>query len=320
MSGLTILVPGAGSPTGHALCRSLTERGHTVIAADPSPYATGKAFAARTMPWPWSTDAEAVAQAYIDTDADAAAVTLTAEIPIARWAGVPMWAASDESIEACEDKRLFALMCAGAGIPHPHTDTVPPIETGDYIVKPVRGEGSRNTLRVHSPEAVAVLLREFGEQMLWQETLAGTEWEADVFADAGDLLGGVAFWKHRIKGGTTMQAETFRLDDVAGILQATIRAFDLDGPLNIGGFWTATGPVMLEVNPRFSHGYLIAEAAGANPIEFWTRWIMGEPLDTDLLDCRPGVRFDRYYRHTVRTADPRHAPGTHPGPGPGETA
>jgi carbamoylphosphate synthase large subunit len=312
MADSSILVTGAGSITGTALVRSLMDRGHRVIAADPSKFAVGRQLADESLNMPWASDAESVTEFYeiLAPEVSLGILVTTTEIPIARKAGLPMWACSDKAVEVCEDKLEFAHVLKSAGVPHP-TTSIEPIEgIGPWVVKPQQGEGSRNTFVVTKSKTVESLLEEFNsiEPMIVQPVLTGPEWETDVFAHQGELLGGVAFFKHRIKGGTTVQAETFDLNHVQDIVSETVKILKLDGPLNIGGFLTADGPVLLEVNPRFSHGYLIAEAAGGNPIEFFTRWMAGRPLSLDLLNCRSGVRFDRYWTHRVTAADPAHLP------------
>jgi carbamoyl-phosphate synthase large subunit len=308
MACLTVLVTGAGSQTGTALVRSLVDRGHYVIGADPSPYAVGRQMAHRSEAMPWANDPE-IGGWYRGwhSSVDAAVLVTTAEIWAVFEAGLPTWACSPEAVDVCEDKLTFATAMAVAGIPHPTTADGVLAGVGPWIVKPRWGEGSKDTFRVDRQATVAALVEEF-PHMIVQPVLPGLEWEVDVFARDGDVAGGVAFWKHRIKGGTTVAAETFDLDLVRPTVRRVVAACGLDGPLNIGGFYHEGVTTILEVNPRFSHGYLIAEAAGGNPLEYFMRVVTGQPADVRLLDCRPGVRFDRFWRHQVAPAVPATRP------------
>ena len=301
---MRVLVTAAGATNGTALVKSLLQRGHEVVAADPSPYAPGRLLCRNGgVTSPWATEPEKLLAFHttMATQVDAAMLQTTAEMPYARQAGLPFWGCSDEAIDVCEDKLAFSTALAELGIPHTLTMDTAPASEGPWIIKPRWGEGSRRTGVFRNLATCEAVFAEWSEDepMITQAVLTGQEWEVDVFAEEGYLLGGVAFIKHRMKGGTTVAAETIPLDSVREIVEATVAGLTLNGPLNIGGFITDSGPVMLEVNPRFSHGYLIGEASGANPIEFWTRWMQGRYLDLDLLDSRPGVRFERYWTHAV---------------------
>lgn len=301
---MRVLVTAAGATNGTALVKSLLERGHEVVAADPSPFAPGRLLSRDGgVDSPWATDQKALADfhQYWARNVDAGMLQTTREMPVARAAGLNFWGCDDDTMLLCEDKYEFSRAVDALGIKHPVTvDTEP--DSGDWILKPRWGEGSRHTYLFSTPAACKAVFSEVSEiePMIAQRVVTGVEWEVDVYADRGYLLGGVAFKKHRMKGGTTVAAETIPLDTVRETLEQLIDGLGLNGPLNIGGFLTPDGPVILEVNPRFSHGYLIGEAAGANPIEFWTRWMQNQPVDVDLLESRPGIRFERFWTHAVR--------------------
>jgi predicted ATP-grasp superfamily ATP-dependent carboligase len=297
-----ILVSAAGGPTGAALVQAFLARGHQVIAADPSPYAVGRLLARDGgVAAPPVHDEDAILDFYKQYayGVDAAIPLLVDEIPAVIKSGIPYWGCDDIATAVCDDKWAFAMACLTAGIPHPATHLVPPREDGDWVLKPIRGKGSRHTYRFPHAATIAALNAAMTEPMLIQEAALGQEWEFDGFADDGEILGGTYYYKRRMGGGQTMSAETRDIAEVWPLLVQASSVFRLNGPLNIGGFIHDDEPTLLEVNTRFSHNFRIAEAAGANPLTFWERWMAGRPADLDLLDSRPGVRFERLWSHVA---------------------
>jgi hypothetical protein len=299
---MKVLVTGAGSPTGVAVIRSLKLAGHDVLACDPNPFAPGAILAGKRSVCPWASEPsdwqDWALEAAEQYQPDAAVVTIVAELAAARDI-LPFWGASALATDQTVDKMLFSKVLVDHGVPTIDTAwTLRGTKGGRYVVKPSRGEGSRNTFVDVDAELAALLLRKF-PTMIVQPMVIGREWEADVFASGGELLGGVAYWKDRMNGGVTWAATTFELDVVWDLLADTIAACDLDGPLNIGGFSTADGHIMCEVNGRFSHNFRIGQSAGADPMRFYLDFLLGHNPDPAMLAARPGVRFERYLSETA---------------------
>lgn len=295
MADLTAVVTGAGSPTGFALVRSLMERGITVFAADPAPDAPGRMIADVELPCPWATDKPATEQFWDSIQMlapDIVVSTVTRDMRGAIDRGLPVWTPTWDAIQACEDKMLFAERMAGRGLRHPVTD-VEVLTDGPWVVKPRWGEGSRDTF-VLTDRTIAETLAGRWPDMIVQQKLDGDEFEVDVVAEDGAIIGGVAFWIRRRRGGTTMSAETFNYAQVAGPVAEVVLEFGLSGPLNIGGFVKDGRAEVLEVNPRFSHGYLIGEAAGIDLLGAYVHRVTAGEL-REVGWGRPGVRYVRHY-------------------------
>lgn len=300
---LNVLVTGAGSPTGVGVMRSLRKRDDVrIIGVDPNLWTGAEMFADAWERCPWGSDPNfetflgSVADKY---SIDVAFVTITSEIQAAHNLRLPFWGCSPEAVELTEDKWLFARQMRCGNIPHPRTfNKIPETGGGPWVIKPVRGEGSKDTFVAKTRTLMAALKQEYPDSII-QDKLSGSEWEVDVFAHDGGLLGGVAFVKHRMKGGITMKVETIPLETVAEEVERTIAVCELEGPLNIGGFLTATGNQILEVNARFSHGFLIGEAAGAQPMDFYINFVLNGTVDRTCLQTVAGVRFERFYTEQV---------------------
>lgn len=302
------LVTGAGAPTGMGMLRSLKRRGLTLAAADISEHAPGRILADLSLTCPPATSVEIDdwwQEAMAAISPDYVISTITGEVRAALAAGAPVWASHPSAIDLCEDKYAFAEVMAAADIPHPATGLGEIDSIGPWCVKPRFGEGSRDTFITASEAFVGALCVEYPDMIVQQAVdRDAVEWEVDVIAENGKLAGGVAFFVHRRRGGTTMVAETFPLARVARELQRVIDVCDLDGPLNIGGFLGKQGVTIIEVNPRFSHGALIAEAAGCDLIGYYLAKTGEHQTGRRLIlgQAKAGLWFSRYYSEMVRRA------------------
>jgi carbamoyl-phosphate synthase large subunit len=303
-----VLVTGAGGAAGVSVVRALMANGVDTVAADPDPLAAGRHLADRDVALPHASApefAEAVVAAAARTAVDAVVCTVAEEmVPLAsvtwalREAGVSLWLSPAEAVQTCIDKQRFADAARAAGLPIPMTsfgsaDGVP----GPWVVKPRFGRGSRDVHLVDEVDDLASAVRSTPEPIV-QTRCAGREFTADALVGHdGSVAGFVARWRLETKAGISTRGETFSDPLVAGLVHATVDAIGLQAACNIQGFVDhATGSIeLVEVNPRFSGGLPLAQAAGADLVGEMLRGTLGLPIRPERLVARDGVVMTRYF-------------------------
>jgi carbamoyl-phosphate synthase large subunit len=216
-----------------------------------------------------------------------------------------------EELERFTDKYLAALWFQEHKIPSPKTaladdlqDLRPIAEQWGYplILKPRIGGGSRYMFKVgawdelkrHHPVVPRPLLQEHLEPDD-EEYTAGT-----YRSMKGEIR--VIVFKRTLKFGMTNTAETI-LDrpDLEDFCRDVISRTNLIGSNNIQFRDTATGPKVLEINPRFSGTTGIRAYCGFNDLEMWVLEAVGRtlpPLNPAAIKKRVVLRYmDELYWH-----------------------
>jgi carbamoyl-phosphate synthase large subunit len=303
-----VLVTGAGGAAGISVLRALMASGVETVAADPDPLAAGRHLADREVALPRATAPEfpdAVVDAAARTGVDAVLCTVAEEmVPLAsvtsalRDAGASVWLSPVGAVQTCLDKQRFADAARAAGLPIPATalgsaDGVP----GPWVVKPRFGRGSRDVHLVDDTEGLAAAIQSTPDPIV-QTRCAGHEFTADVLVGHdGAVAGCVARWRLETKAGISTKGETFSDPLVTNLVDATVDAIGLQAACNIQGFIDhPTGSVeLVEVNPRFSGGLPLAQAAGADLVGEMLRGTLGLPIRPERLVARDGVVMTRYF-------------------------
>jgi carbamoyl-phosphate synthase large subunit len=301
-----VLVTGAGGAAGVAVIRALARAGHQVVAVDADPDAAGLRLASTGAVIPRVTELEfgpallhlaeeQHPQVLITTVAEEIAALHDLAGPLAA-RDVACWLPPRDGTVVCLDKWKFAGVLVDAGVPTPATDlgdasTVP----GPWVVKPRFGRGSRDVHLVEDSQQLTWACRRTPEPIV-QTRLTGREFTADVLVDHdGTVAACVPRWRLATKAGISTRGETFESPAVNGVVAQTVAAVPLTGPLNLQGFVHGDEATVIEVNPRFSGGLPLSLAAGADLVGETVRGALGQPLRSDRLQYRPGVRMIRYF-------------------------
>jgi carbamoyl-phosphate synthase large subunit len=170
------------------------------------------------------------------------------------------------------DKLTCAHALAAAGLDAPKT--LPLEQAGELlfplIAKPRSGRGSRGVMRLTRPEqAAAYLTLQEGkaEDYIAQELIPGEEYTVFVMADGGDTPCAVIPVRAFEKRGVTVRARTEANASIVAYAHAFQAQFRPSGCYNIQCMLTPDGHVLpFEVNPRLSTTFVLAIAAGYDPI------------------------------------------------------
>jgi len=312
-----ILVTGVGAAPGLGLARSLTHRGHEVVAADADPLAPGLLLPDVTpRVVPLAADPgypDAMVRLCRDLAVDAvvagieddviALVDMAARLDAA---GVRLWAPDAASVHSCVDKGVFHQVLTGRGIPVPRTwcartaDRIP--DGTRLVVKPWRGHGARH---VHYTDRAdhARALCEMVPGALVQERLSGGEFTADCLVDRAGRASAVLRRRNLVKGGLSVVSTTFDDPAVRDVVLRTLDAVRAQGVCCVQGFISGSGTVTVtELNPRIAGAFPLAEAAGADLVGQMVNGLFGLPVDHDRLAYRAGM-FLTSCTETLATGD-----------------
>ena len=130
-----------------------------------------------------------------------------------------------------------------------------------------------------------------------QTRVSGREFTVDVVIDReGVVVGAIPRWRLETKGGISTKGRTFKDAKVIELASATATALDLRGAVNVQGFVTDAGDVVIiEVNPRLSGGLSLTQAAGADVVGELVRGTRGKLVRKTRLRFRTGVTMRRYF-------------------------
>lgn len=208
-------------------------------------------------------------------------------------AGVPLVMADMRSRTIGFDKYATARFLEEHGLDFPWTIPVseaPPREL-PCIVKSRTGSGSRD-VRIVEQELVEHYTRK-KHDAIWQELLLpeDEEYTCGVYRTLNDETRTIAF-KRRLVGGHTGQAVTCNRDDIGRLLTDLAVDIDLRGSINIQLRLTARGPVVFEINPRFSSTVSFRHTLGFTDLIWSLQEIAGEKV-SDYSPPEDGIRIFR---------------------------
>ncbi|MBK6013547.1 ATP-grasp domain-containing protein [Streptomyces sp. MBT53] len=306
-----ILVTGVGGAPGLDVARRLLALGCEVIAADSDPDAIGLRLpdvtARVTVPARDAGYASSTLRLSAQLRPDAVVSAVEQELPHLfglrsdlAGLGVTLWLPDLPAIAACTDKARFARVLCDHHIPTPRTvgpDQLDAAPDGPLVVKPRRGQGSKDVIHCRT-RAQATVLCELVPDPIVQEQVEGREFTADCLIDREGCASVILRLRLVVKGGLAMVTETFHDAEVEQQVRAVLAATGLVGACCVQGFLCEGGPhrvVIIEANARFGGGFPAAEAAGADLVGQYLNGLTGHPVDHDRLRYRPGVRLTKSY-------------------------
>jgi carbamoyl-phosphate synthase large subunit len=304
-----VFLTGGGGAGTLAAARALRRLGYHVILGDADPWATRLPFADT-----WVLLPPAEAPEYVDAlertlrdEAVGVFVPLVdEELPhLEKLAHLLphliILAPRQGFIQTVRDKWLLISVLEKHGLPAPKTVLAAGKELRwvNYpaVVKPRIGRGSRGVAVVENATALEGYLlfcgQRFGE-LLVQEKLTGVEYTVTTLVDREGQLIAVIPKEIIRKRGITQVAVTRRdsaIEDLCRAIQDRLRA---DGPFNVQLVMTTKGPVVFEINPRFSTTIALDIDAGVNGIDALIR---GAKHGVGSMTFRPGTVMVRHWDH-----------------------
>lgn len=204
-------------------------------------------------------------------------------------------------LEVAEDKWRLADTLKGKGFDAP-ASCLPGNEEAwaafrshnryPFIVKDRFGGGSQNLGVARNDAELQSLLRKVPNPVV-QEYLFpdDQEYTVGVFADATGRVRGCIAMKRALGLGMTFKAEVLLHSEIGAYAETIVGALNLRGPINVQLRLTERGPVIFEINPRFSSTTSARALFGFNEVEMAVRsFCLHEELP------RPAITPGHLYR------------------------
>lgn len=164
------------------------------------------------------------------------------------------------------DKAATARWLEAANLPAPRTTDLAAAVADDLplMVKPRRGHGSQGLEIVRTADRLAAVQAERSDDAIAQEYLpdASREFTCCLFRDRRSTAVRTVSFRRVLQGGLTARATVEHVDSVDRLLQAIAIAGDLDGSINVQLRLTDAGPMVFEINPRFSSTVMMRHSIG----------------------------------------------------------
>jgi carbamoyl-phosphate synthase large subunit len=157
------------------------------------------------------------------------------------------------------------------------------------VVKPRKGSASSSIAYCNDEIQLRGAFDGCPEPMV-QQFVNGPEYGYDLFAD--DKFRPVSVYckkKLAMRAGETDKAISTSDPALIGFGRKLLNAMQLFGPADVDVILSATGPQLLEINPRFGGGYPCAHLAGADFCRKLVDIRQGKTLASDIGSCPEGV-------------------------------
>lgn len=197
---------------------------------------------------------------------------------------VPVITANTKSIDIGSDKYLTAHFLTQAGLPAPLTISATEMWAGAYphIVKPRDGRGSRSIF-TSNDQSEDSLYRALFPHSVFQELLSPADQEITC-AVYGTSDNGVAVLalRRRLNGGSTSWCEVIDDSSITDLCVKIARLLELKGSINIQLIRTPSGPMVFEINPRFSSTLDMRDQLGFSDLK-WS-------IEEEFLKVKPDIK------------------------------
>ena len=263
---MNILVTGVAGDIGNGIGRILRDSGLTtkLIGCDIHEQHTGRFVFDECYAVPRADDDDYIASMLAVADDNEIDLILPTSEPELRFLtrngifqqlrGIPLIMANREALEIGFDKLATAKLLESQGLPFPWTRLVREEDPRELpcIIKSRFGAGSQEVRRI---DHVALIqpYREINPDHIWQEFVgtADEEYTCGVFRSALGETRVIAF-RRRLSAGITTYGEVVENQGIDRLCRTLAEALMLDGSINIQLRMTKRGPVVFEINPRFS--------------------------------------------------------------------
>ena len=187
-------------------------------------------------------------------------------------------------------------------------ETIPSKKDFPVFVKPIRGQGSQNALKLADLERYNDFFKNFDiKEFIVMENLSGEEFTIDCFSDKGKTLYFGARTREKTTRGITTQSTFITDEDLNKEFKKY--ADTISKELNLHGIWFFQMKFdknnqlkLLEVGPRVSGSMMLSRARGVNFIELAIFQKMGFPVEVVFNDIEIslGRALLPIYTHNIK--------------------
>ena len=179
---------------------------------------------------------------------------------------------SAEVVGICNDKWLTYCFLRDSGFDTPRSclpdglDEFVKSTPFPWIVKPRVGSTSKGLFRINNIETLRHALENCDNPII-QEEVGDVEGEftCGVVVSNGKILSSIPL-RRKLKNGNTSVAYFNKSDEVDRYIRQVAEKLGPDGPINIQLRLTTDGPMVFEINPRFSGTTPVRSCFGINEV------------------------------------------------------
>ena len=163
-----------------------------------------------------------------------------------------------------------------------------------WIVKPREGSTSKGLFRINNIDTLSKALENCDNPIIQEEVgdIEG-EFTCGVVVVNGRILSSIPL-RRKLKNGNTSIAYFNKIDEVDRYVRQIAEKLSPDGPINIQLRITANGPMVFEINPRFSGTTPVRSSFGVNEVSILIKY-----LETGILSDKPSPKEGMVIRYTV---------------------
>lgn len=210
--------------------------------------------------------------------------------------------ASAEALKVGFDKLFTANFLKDENLPFPVTqalDEVDSVEKFPVILKSRTGSGSSNVTVVFDNEIIRSFIGNKSDYIV-QEFLDGDngEYTCGVFRSSEGLTRSIIL-KRELMGGFTGYAEIIANEVITKLLHAVAEKLKLRGSINIQLRLTSKGPVIFEINPRFSSTVRFRDLLGFKDVQWSIEDMMDIPV-SDYIETSIGKKIYKGFNEYIQ--------------------
>lgn len=197
----------------------------------------------------------------------------------------PLWektiACSKNILSVCLDKLETFKFLNAHNIQAPwFTENIADIKSFPCIYKKKSSSGSRDIFKIASKEE-ASFIKNFSSHGLFQEYLEGDdkEYTCSIFQWDDGTFQTIQLLR-TLTGGATSWARVVQIPEIDKLCREIAAAFKLNGSLNVQLRMTEKGPMIFEINPRFSSTVYMRHLMGYKDLVWSIKKALGQNLGT----------------------------------------
>ena len=210
--------------------------------------------------------------------------------------------ASSRALAIGFDKLKTADFLKNENLPYPITHSVADIDAVEkfpVILKSRTGSGS-STVSIVRDNATYQFFKKENPDFIVQEFLEGDqgEYTCGVFRSKSGIIRSIIL-KRELMGGFTGYGEVIENQEISQLLQDVAEKLDLVGSINVQLRLTAKGPVVFEINPRFSSTVRFRHLFDFKDVEWSIEDQLGIPL-SDYTESAIGKKLYKGFNEYIQ--------------------
>lgn len=202
--------------------------------------------------------------------------------------------ANFKSMQVGFDKYLTAMFLKNEGMPFPKTKIVSEIEHPELplILKSRNGSGSTNIFFIENTEDFSFYKKKYPEYIAQQFLEnANEEYTCGLFRSKRGEIRDIIF-KRKLTGGFSGFGYVVENVQIHELLISVAKKLELVGSINIQLRLTDKGPMIFEINPRFSSTAMFRHLMGFKDVI----WSIEDSLNLSVSDYNPPSIGKKFYK------------------------